>query len=249
MSRPVPTRRDALKWMMAGTAGALLVPGCATGAGPSTASAAAVPGSQSTFPVALPDLPYAYDALAPAIDAQTMEIHHSRHHQGYINGLNAALENLPDLQSQPIGALLADLEQIPAEARETIRNTGGGYVNHALFWATLSPSGGGLPSGALADGLNQTFGSFDAFKAEFAEAAGGVFGSGWAWLVQDEAGLLRITATANQDTPLMEGQQPILGLDVWEHAYYLAYQNQRGAYVSAFWEVVDWTACSTLYAG
>ncbi|MFY0545995.1 superoxide dismutase [Brevibacillus sp. H7] len=194
----------------------------------------------------LPALPYAHNALEPHIDAQTMEIHHGRHHATYVNNLNAALEAHPDLQSKSIEELISNLDAIPESIRTAVRNNGGGHANHSLFWEILSPNGGGAPSGALADDINNTFGSFDNFKAEFTKAATTRFGSGWAWLVVD-GGKLAVTSTPNQDSPIMEGKTPILGLDVWEHAYYLKYQNKRPDYISAFWNVVNWDEVSKRY--
>jgi Fe-Mn family superoxide dismutase len=191
----------------------------------------------------LPDLPYAYDALEPHIDARTMEIHHTKHHAGYVSKLNAALEGYPDLQSKSIEELLADLDAIPEAIRTAVRNSGGGHANHSLFWAIMSPSGGGEPNGSLASALGRSFGEFGAFRDAFSQAALSVFGSGWAWLVVDN-GDLRVVTTPNQDTPLSQGATPIMGLDVWEHAYYLKYQNRRADYVKAWWNVVNWSAVS-----
>lgn len=195
----------------------------------------------------LPDLPYAHNALEPHIDARTMEIHHGKHHAGYASKLNAALEGHSDLQGKSIEELLAMLDQLPADIKGAVRNNGGGYANHNLFWTVMSPNGGGAPSGELADAINSAFGSFDAFKEKFAAAAAGQFGSGWAWLIVDGGGVA-VTSTPNQDTPLMEGKTPILGLDVWEHAYYLNYQNRRPDYIEAFWNVVNWDEVATRFA-
>lgn len=194
----------------------------------------------------LPPLPYAFDALEPHVDARTMEIHHDKHHAGYTSKLNAAVEGTK-FADMPIEDLLASLNEVPEGKRTAVRNNGGGFANHSLFWTIMSPNGGGEPTGELADAINSTFGSFDAFKEAFGNAATGQFGSGWAWLVVD-GGNLVITSTPNQDTPLMEGKTPILGLDVWEHAYYLNYQNRRADYVAAFWNVVDWNAVAERYA-
>lgn len=194
----------------------------------------------------LPELPYAYDALEPHIDQETMSIHHTKHHNTYVTKLNDALEGHSDLQNASLGELLSDLEKLPTDVQTAIRNNGGGHANHSLFWTLLSPNGGGEPTGSLADAINTKFGSFDAFKEEFAKAATGRFGSGWAWLVVDN-GELAITSTPNQDTPVMEGKTPILGLDVWEHAYYLKYQNKRPDYISAFWNIVNWEKVAELY--
>ncbi len=191
----------------------------------------------------LPALPYAYDALEPHIDARTMEIHHSKHHAGYVNKLNAALEGYPDLQSKSVEALLEDLNAVPEAIRTAVRNSGGGHANHTLFWSVMSPSGGGEPGGVLASSLGRAFGEFGAFRDAFSQAALSVFGSGWAWLVVENGGL-RVLTTSNQDTPLSLGASPILTLDVWEHAYYLKYQNRRADYVKAWWNVIDWGAVS-----
>lgn len=194
----------------------------------------------------LPALPYAHNALEPHIDARTMEIHHGKHHAGYTNNLNSALEGT-EWASKSVEEILANLNKLPADKRTAVQNNGGGYANHCLFWEVMSPNGGGAPSGALADAINSAFGSFDAFKEQFSTAAKTRFGSGWAWLVVD-GGKLSVTSTPNQDTPLMEGKTPILGLDVWEHAYYLNYQNRRPDYVAAFWNVVNWAKVSELFA-
>ncbi len=192
----------------------------------------------------LPDLPYAYDALEPHIDARTMEIHHTKHHQAYINNLNAALEKHPELADKPLHELLSDLNSVPADIRMAVRNNGGGHYNHSLFWTYLTADGKGKPEGDLADKIDKAFGSFDDFKKEFAAAAGSRFGSGWAWLIKDKNGDLKVVSTANQDTPLEDGT-PLLGLDVWEHAYYLNYQNRRPDYVQAFFNVVNWDTVAT----
>lgn len=188
----------------------------------------------------LPALPYDYNALEPYIDEQTMRIHHGKHHATYVDKLNAALEGHADLAEKSVNDLLASLDSVPESIRTAVRNNGGGHSNHTFFWQILSPNGGGEPSGALADAINSTFGSFDKFKEEFAAQAAGRFGSGWAWLIVDKDGKLAVTSTPNQDTPVMDGNTPILGLDVWEHAYYLKYQNRRPEYINAFWNVVNW---------
>jgi len=187
----------------------------------------------------LPDLPYAYDALEPHIDARTMEIHHTKHHQGYTNKVNAALEghSFADL---PIEEVLGRINEIPENIRQNVVNNGGGYANHKLFWTILSPNGGGKPGGELASEIDDAFGSFDNFKEKFSSASAGQFGSGWGWLVVDIGNGLKVISTANQDSPLMNGVIPILGLDVWEHAYYLHYQNRRPDYIQAFWNIVNW---------
>lgn len=197
---------------------------------------------------ALPDLPYAHDALEPHIDSRTMQIHHGKHHQGYVNKLNAALEGHSDLQSMAISDLLAGIGNVPDAIKTAVRNNGGGHANHSLFWSVMSPGGGGAPSGDLAAAIESGFGSFDAFKEAFSAAAGTRFGSGWAWLVVTAGGSLKVYSTANQDSPYMDGDTPILGLDVWEHAYYLNYQNRRPDYVGAFWNVVNWDKVADLYA-
>lgn len=187
----------------------------------------------------LPALPYAHDALEPHIDAQTMEIHHGRHHATYVNNLNAALEGHDDLASKSVEELISNMDAIPEAIRTAVRNNGGGHANHTLFWQIMSPNGGGNPTGAIADEINKAFGSFEAFKEEFTKAALARFGSGWAWLV-DNNGKLEVMSTPNQDSPLMEGKTPLLGVDVWEHAYYLKYQNKRPDYVNAFFNVINW---------
>ncbi len=196
----------------------------------------------------LPPLPYSENALEPHIDAMTMSIHHDKHHAGYTNNLNNALDGHSDLADQPIEMLLANLDGVPESIRTAVRNNGGGFANHSLFWQIMSPNGGGSPSGALAAAINAAFGSFDEFKAAFSKAAGTRFGSGWAWLYVGKDGKLVVTSTPNQDTPLMEGNTPILGLDVWEHAYYLNYQNRRPDYVAAWWNIINWESVATLYA-
>ncbi|HHQ4561116.1 superoxide dismutase [Aeromonas veronii] len=195
----------------------------------------------------LPALNYAYDALEPHIDALTMEIHHSRHHQTYINNLNAALETAPELAALPVEELLRRFDTLPATLQGAVRNHGGGHANHSLFWLVMSPQGGGEPGGELALAIERELGGFDAFKQAFTQAALSRFGSGWAWLVVDKAGRLQVESSANQDSPLMHGHTPILGLDVWEHAYYLKYQNKRPDYIAAFYQVVDWAEVARRY--
>ncbi len=194
----------------------------------------------------LPALPYAFDALEPFIDEQTMQIHHGKHHQTYVNNLNAALEKYPELQGKSIAELIADLDAVPEDIRTAVRNNGGGHANHTLFWQIMGPNAGGDPTGAVADAIDKAFGSFDAFKEAFAKAAVGRFGSGWAWLVKKGDGV-EITSTPNQDSPVMEGRTPILGIDVWEHAYYLRYQNKRPDYIKAWWNVVNWAEVNTRF--
>lgn len=194
----------------------------------------------------LPQLPYAYDALEPHIDKETMNIHHTKHHNTYVTNLNNALEGHDDLLSKSIEELVANLDAVPESIRTAVRNNGGGHANHSLFWQLLSPNGGGEPKGEVADAINSKFGSFEKFKEEFAKAATGRFGSGWAWLVVNN-GQVEITSTPNQDSPLTEGKTPILGLDVWEHAYYLKYQNRRPEYITNFWNVVNWDEVEKRY--
>jgi Fe-Mn family superoxide dismutase len=187
----------------------------------------------------LPPLPYPNNALEPYIDEMTMMIHHDRHHNTYVTNLNNALEGHPELQSKTVEELIADLDSVPESIRTAVRNNGGGHANHSLFWEVIGPNGGGQPTGALAEAIDRELGGFEKFKEEFSKAAAGRFGSGWAWLsVKD--GKLVISSTPNQDSPIMEGAVPILGLDVWEHAYYLKYQNKRPEYINAFWNIVNW---------
>ncbi len=195
----------------------------------------------------LPALPYAFDALEPHIDAKTMEIHHGKHHQAYVNNLNAALEKAPDLANTSLDVLLGDLTKVPESIRTAVRNNGGGHWNHSLFWATMAPKAGGEPGGDLGAAITKAFGDFATFREKFQTAAMGRFGSGWAWLVSD-MGALSIMSTPNQDNPLMEGKKAVLGLDVWEHAYYLHYQNRRADYVGAYWNVVNWAEVAKHYS-
>ncbi|MEM8556896.1 MAG: superoxide dismutase [Bacteroidota bacterium] len=259
------SRRQALRIVASGAMGAAVLPfvsGCtvernadASGgaqepsAAPSAVSsssgvlfdlAVAAPGASLVYPYQLPDLPYATDALEAAIDAETMGIHHGRHHQGYTTKLNAALEDKPDLQSRPLLELLQDVSTLPEDVRTAVLNNGGGYLNHALFWPSMRPGGGGTPTGPLADAIARDFGSFDVFKEQFTAAALGVFGSGWAWLGRDASGTLQIVQTPEQEPAHAFGFVPVLGVDVWEHAYYLRYQNRRGDYLASWWDVVDW---------
>lgn len=195
----------------------------------------------------LPVLPYAYDALEPHLDALTMEIHHSRHHQTYVNGLNAALAAAPAWAQTPLEQLLRGIDSLPVSLQGAVRNHGGGHANHSLFWQVMSPQGGGEPTGELAEAILQDLGGLDAFKQAFTQAALSRFGSGWAWLVVDKEGKLQVESSANQDSPLMLGHAPILGLDVWEHAYYLKYQNKRPDYIAAFYKVIDWDEVERRY--
>ena len=201
----------------------------------------------------LPELPYTPNALEPHIDARTMEIHHGKHHQTYIDKLNGALANHDNLLSLPVEDLIKDISSLPADIQGAVRNNGGGHANHSFFWKSLSPSGGGSPTGSLLEAINDSFGDLDTLKSQFGQAALNRFGSGWAWLIKDAGGKLAVTSTPNQDSPLMEGVAestgtPILGLDVWEHAYYLNYQNRRPDYVNAFWEIVDWNRAATVFS-
>lgn len=194
----------------------------------------------------LPELPYPKNALEPHIDAKTMEIHHGKHHQGYVDKLNKALEGSP-MASKPVEDVLRNINDVPQDKRQAVINNGGGHANHSLFWQIMSPKGGGKPTGELAKAIDAQLGGFDKFKEDFADAAAGRFGSGWAWLVIDGGGKLQVTSTPNQDSPLMDGHKPILGLDVWEHAYYLNYQNRRPDYIKSWWNVVDWGKVDQLY--
>ncbi|HEX9892443.1 MAG TPA: superoxide dismutase [Gemmatimonadales bacterium] len=198
------------------------------------------------MPFTLPPLPYDYTALEPHIDEQTMRIHHDKHHGTYVTNLNAALENQAGLQAKSIEALLRDLSAVPEDKRTAVRNNGGGHYNHTLFWEIMAPGGARTPQGKLSDAINSSFGGFDSFKEQFAKAGMGRFGSGWAWLVRKGDGLA-IESTPNQDNPLMEGRSPVMGCDVWEHAYYLKYQNRRADYLAAWWNVVNWTVVGERY--
>lgn len=193
------------------------------------------------MPHTLPQLPYDFGGLEPHIDAKTMEIHHGKHHQTYVNNLNAALEKAPELQNKDLEELLRDLNKVPESVRTAVRNNGGGHWNHSMFWQIMGPNCGGEPSGKLSESISSAFGGFAKFKEQFGAAAAARFGSGWVWLLA-EGGTLKIESTPNQDTPIMEGKVPVMGLDVWEHAYYLKYQNRRPDYVSAWWNVVNWPA-------
>ena len=196
----------------------------------------------------LPQLPYAYNALEPFIDAQTMEIHHSKHHAAYVNNLNNALDKYPELQEKTIEEVLQDIKSVPEDIRQVVINNGGGHANHSFFWQILNKDGSKEPVDGLREDIDNMFEGFDTFKAKFAEAATKRFGSGWAWLVINSEGKLEIYSTANQDSPLMEGKTPLLGLDVWEHAYYLKYQNKRPEYIENFWKIVDWDKVGEIYA-
>lgn len=195
----------------------------------------------------LPELPYSYDALEPHIDKMTMEIHHTKHHQTYVNNLNDALEKHPELKEKDLEELIANIDEVPEDIRTAVRNNGGGHLNHSLFWEILAPATGQKPSGKLLEAIEKDLGGYDSFKDEISKAAAGRFGSGWAWLVIDEDKKLKVMSTPNQDNPLMENLRPILGIDVWEHAYYLHYQNRRPEYISNWFEVINWEKVEELY--
>ncbi len=196
----------------------------------------------------LPPLPYDYSALEPNIDAQTMQIHHDKHHAAYVNNLNAALEGHSDLQGKSIEEILRNINDVPESIRTAVRNNGGGHANHTLFWEIMGPNGGGEPTGALASAIQKAFGDFNSFKAKMIDAGAKRFGSGWSWLVKDKNGNLQVISTPNQDSPLMDGMAPLLGIDVWEHAYYLKYQNRRPDYLNAWWNTVNWDAVAKRFA-
>jgi len=237
MNSPI-TRRDMMRKLGCGAAAILVAPVLKLHAEeklPATAAAAAGPQGFT-----LPKLPYAHNALEPHIDARTMEIHHTKHHQAYITNLNKALEGHPNLQAMSIDILVQHVDVVPEAIRTAVRNNAGGHANHSLFWNVMKPNGGGEPPGAVAEALKKHFGGFDKFQEQFTDAAMKRFGSGWAWLSRDANRVLVVHSTPNQDSPLMEGKTPILGIDVWEHAYYLHYQNRRADYVKAWWNVVNW---------
>ena len=244
------TRKKALKFLTAGTFATFFVPSLFKTAKAGGVNVDAYQGYHDIFneiyPFALAGLPYEHAALEPAIDARTMEIHHSRHHQGYVNNLNNALESHSNLQTMTLADLNRHLHDLPAEVRTAVRNHGGGHLNHAIFWNTMSPAGG-EPGGDLRRAIRSAFGSVDAMKEQFSSAAGTVFGSGWAWLVSDSDGKLSITQTPNQDNPLTDGMTPLFGIDVWEHAYYLNYQNRRGDYINAYFDLIHWDKVAEFY--
>ncbi len=196
----------------------------------------------------VPPLPYGYDALEPYIDKETMQLHHDKHHAAYVNNLNAALKDQAQFASMDVDELMRHINDVPESIRTAVRNNGGGHSNHSMFWQIMGPNAGGSPTGDLASAINSTFGSFDAFKAAFNDAGAKRFGSGWAWLILDQSGKLQVISTANQDSPLMDGNYPIMGNDVWEHAYYLKYQNRRPDYLAAWWNVVNWDEVAKRYA-
>jgi len=235
------TRRQALKTTALLTAAVATVPGAIAQTQPAIAPAA------PTGPYKLPPLPYAFDALEPHLDARTMEIHHDKHHAAYVTNLNKAVADYPDVGKKPVEELVTDLNVVPEKIRTAVRNNGGGHYNHSLFWQMMKKDGGGEPKGELAKAIEKSFGGFSAFKDGFGKAGLGQFGSGWAWLVSSE-GKLVIQATPNQDDPLTQGKPVLLGLDVWEHAYYLKYQNKRADYIAAWWNVVDWDFVAERYA-
>jgi Fe-Mn family superoxide dismutase len=231
------TRRQALKTTALVATASAVVPGVLAQPAPTAASG----------PFTLPPLPYAFDALEPHIDVRTMEIHHDRHHKAYVDNLNKALADAPHLARKSVEDLLKDLNSIPEKIRTAVRNHGGGHYNHSLFWQSMKKGGGGEPKGELAKAIEASFGNFADFKTKFTEAATKVFGSGWAWLVWQD-GKLAVQSAPNQDSPLTQGAQPLLGLDVWEHAYYLKYQNKRADYIAAWWNVVNWDFATHRYA-
>ena len=232
-------RREAVGTLAFAAVGAALVPRAAEGS-------EALPAQATQAPVAakfeLPPLPYPYEALEPHLDAETMKLHHGKHHATYVAKLNEAVALAPALAGKSVEALVADLGSVPEAVRSAVRNHGGGHLNHTLFWSSMKPNGGGKPGGALAGAIATAFGSHESFVEQMTKAATGVFGSGWAWLVAGDGGKLAIETSANQDSPLSNGRKPLLGVDVWEHAYYLKYQNRRADYVQAWWNVIDWKA-------
>jgi len=246
------TRRDWLKGLAAGAAAlnTIQLVACADAQNtpPAANPPAGAPAAAPTGPFTLPPLPYAVDALEPHIDAMTMGIHHDKHHAAYVTNLNKALVGHDDLAKQSIEELLTHLDTVPEVIRSAVRNNGGGHYNHTLFWTSMGPGKGGAPSGDLAKRIDTDLGGFDKLKEAMNAAALARFGSGWAWLVRERDGVLKVVSTANQDTPLSEGKKPLLGIDVWEHAYYLKYQNRRADYLAAWWNTVDWAAVSARLA-
>jgi Fe-Mn family superoxide dismutase len=246
------SRRESLKTLALGAGALLALPRAGMLVADGAAAQSTPPPGVSTLPATvgpfmLPPLGYAYDALEPFIDAQTMEIHHDKHHATYVNKLNEAVAGHADLQKMSVEQLLTHLSKVPAAVRTAVRNHGGGHYNHSLLWSSLKKDGGHAPTGELAKAINRAWTNFDAFQEKFNAAAGGVFGSGWAWLVTKKGGLLSIMPSPNQESPLTQGFMPLLGIDVWEHAYYLKYQNRRPEYVGAFAKVVDWDVISARY--
>ncbi len=230
------TRRSFV-YLLGASVGAVTVGACKASGDNSGGTDVA---QNTTNYVELPPLPYAYDALEPHIDARTMQIHHDKHHAAYVTNLNAAIAKYPQLKTKNLKTLLGDINTVPENIRTTVRNNGGGHDNHSMFWSIMKPNGGGEPTAAIASAIQKTFGSFDNFKQQFNEAGTKRFGSGWVWLVRTKDGKLQVTSTANQDSPFMEGNYPIMGNDVWEHAYYLKYQNRRADYLNAWWNVLNW---------
>ncbi len=228
-------RRKVL-FLLGATGGAVALEACRSLVSTDVAAAQ----TATTGKISLPPLPYDYKALEPHIDARTMRFHHDNHHATYVKNLNAALAKHPDLQSKSVEQMLREIQSVPQDIRTVVRNNGGGHVNHSMFWRIMTPKGGGEPTGAIASAIKADFGSFATFKQQFNEAGANRFGSGWVWLIRDRAGNLQITSTPNQDSPLMDGNYPIMGNDVWEHAYYLKYQNRRAEYLNAWWNVVNW---------
>ncbi len=233
-------------FLLGTTVGAFALDGCAFAE--ENKPSATTPTNQPEGAIKLPPLPYAYDALEPHIDARTMRFHHDKHHAGYVRNINAALEKHPELKSKTVEDLLKDLNSVPADIRTTVRNSGGGHVNHSMFWSIMKPEGGGEPDGAIASSINKDFGSFDELKKQFNTAGAKRFGSGWAWLVLTNTGNLEVMSTANQDSPFSQGKYPIMGNDVWEHAYYLNYQNRRKDYLEAWWNLVNWEEINQRFA-
>lgn len=226
----------------------LVLLGASSGAFLLDSFASAETSTPPTPAIQLPPLPYAYDALEPHIDAKTMQFHHDKHHAAYVNNLNKALDKHPELKNKSVEELLKNLSKVPADIRTTVRNNGGGHVNHSMFWRIMKPNGGGEPTGEIATAIKENFGSFADFKKQFNDAGAGRFGSGWVWLVHNKKGKLEITTTPNQDNPLSKGKYPIFGNDVWEHAYYLKYQNRRPDYLEAWWNVVNWDEINQRFA-
>ena len=241
------TRRQAIKTTALASAALATLPGAIAQQPQGNGQVERLITTAAGGPFTLPPLPYAYDALEPHIDAQTMQIHHDKHHAAYIANLNKAVADFPDLGKKPVEDLLKDLNSVPEKIRTTVRNNGGGHYNHSIFWQMMKPGGGGEPTGDLAKAMDASFGSFTTFKDNFSKAALGQFGSGWAWLILDGSAV-KIEPTANQDSPLSSGKTPLLGVDVWEHAYYLKYQNKRADYITAWWNVVNWDFVADRYA-
>lgn len=242
-------RRHFLYLLGATSVGAFTIDACALSQNtPSGTTVSRQTSLGKTGVIQLPPLPYAYEALEPHIDATTMRFHHDKHHAAYVKNLNAALDKHPQLKSKTVEDMLRNLQSVPEDIRTIVRNNGGGHVNHSMFWRIMKPKGGGEPTGAIASAINQNFGNFAAFKKQFNEAGAGRFGSGWVWLVRNPNGKLEVTTTSNQDSPLSEGKYPILGNDVWEHAYYLKYQNRRPDYLNAWWNVLNWDEVNRRFA-